>query len=719
MAADIIPPNVNAASVAVTNAPAVTPLIANAAVSPGASLGTATTPSVLVASSSGQANAASVPPPLPPATSLPARLVAVALAPIPDWFDHIGQVTILPAQVAAVNAEGEASFETPAGTLSFTPNTPLTVGSTVRLLIEQKPIAQVTILNDAVMPPPIRFNPEITPHHQAVASWPPPQQGEFLVAQVMSMPRTATGNDGALINLTDAATRQIALQALHNATDPIRGMVSNSDRASTIFLSSLLGQTADPILQILALENGAAMATGMEGAGKNAMMNVSPLAISTTTEGLTAPVTLLPGTAAIGFHGGLAGNNSEFNNSGADLFGTGQNNLAGPNNPSASGTNAAPLLPIPPELGVIQLGDRRQVQIISITPPQPSVTSPTLTSPTGNSPALGQIVTPGRPQDTGNLVVNSSVASAPSVTPPPMPLKSDAASPQNFLNKGLVDATVVGVDQSGQTVVSIGSVLLTLPVSPPPLRSQIILAWNVAVPIPSSASIVAEDLAGWISKLLLSTAGSGAQSPLSAIIPGLGPNLAAQLALYVQAADRKDIRALVSATTEAIIDGKTDAKTALEQIRTNFAGHISGVTEESGTPWRSFTIPLHLPSPHGGPYLVQPIKLALHGANPESEQEKNAHKRSGPPGVRFVVDLDFTRLGAVQLDGLARERRLDLVIRTPALMAEPVRQGISEIFTRVATAYGIQGQTLFQVAPKFEPPLTPDYVPRALPKLLV
>ena len=715
MAADLIPPKVNSASVPVTNAPATQALMTNTPATLGASSGAASTPPALPASP---------PSPLPPAAAVPPRLVAVALSTIPDWFDHIGQVTILPAKVAAVSAEGEASFETPAGTVSFTPNTPLAVGSTVRLMIEQKPIAQVTVLNDAVMPPPIRFNPEITPFNQNVASWPPLNEGEFLAVQVMSMPRTAAGGHGAFINLDDAATRQAALQALQNATDPIRGLVSNADRASTTFLSSLLGQTADPILQLLAIENASAM-EAMGEAADAAMVKISPLAISTTTDGLTAPVTLLSSKAALGFNGGSATHNS-----GAGWNGSGQNPSFAPNTSSILAENATKFLPIPPELGVIQLGDRRQVQIIAIAPPQPIASSPISVTPTAISAASAPTNAPEAQIVAGAVTASVSAAgSSPSnsvpslfgsnLSPPSAPPNVNAATTQNYLNKGLVEATVVGVDQSGQTVVSVGSVLLTLPVSPPPLRSQIILAWNVSVPAPSSASIVAEDLAGWISKLLMSTAGSGAQSPLSAMIPGLGPNLAAQLALYVQAADRKDIRALISPTTEAIIDGKIDAKTALEQIRTNFAGHISGVTEESGTPWRSFTIPLLLPSPQGAHYQVHPIKLALHGANPESEQEKNAHKRSGPPGVRFVVDLDFTRLGAVQLDGLAREKRLDLVIRTPTQMAEPVRQGISEIFTRVATAYGIQGQALFQVAPKFVPPLTPDYVPRALPKLLV
>ena len=690
--------------------------VTNAPATQAASSGAASSPPALPASP---------PPPLPPAAAVPPRLVAVALATIPDWFDHIGQVTILPAKVAAVSAEGEASFETSAGTLSFTPNTPLAVGSTVRLMIEQKPIAQVTVLNDAVMPPPIRFNPEITPFSQNVASWPPLNEGEFLAVQVMSMPRTAAGGYGAFINLDDAATRQAALQALQNATDPIRGLVSNADRASTTFLSSLLGQTADPILQLLAIENATEMATEMKNAADAAMVKISPLAISTTTDGLTAPVTLLSSNTALGFNGGSATHNS-----GAGWNGSGQNPSFAPNTPSILAENATKFLPIPPELGVIQLGDRRQVQIIAIAPPPPLANSSISVTPTAISAASAPANAPEAQIVAGAVAASVSTAeSSPSnsvpslfgsnLSPPSVPPNANAATAQNYLNKGLVEATVVGVDQSGQTVVSVGSVLLTLPVSPPPLRSQIILAWDVSVPAPSSASIVAEDLAGWISKLLMSTAGSGAQSPLSAMIPGLGPNLAAQLALYLQAADRKDIRALISPTTEAIIDGKIDAKTALEQIRTNFAGHISGVTEESGTPWRSFTIPLLLPSPQGAHYQVHPIKLALHGANPESEQEKNAHKRSGPPGVRFVLDLDFTRLGAVQLDGLARERRLDLVIRTPAQMAEPVRQGISDIFTRVATAYGIQGQALFQVAPKFVPPLTPDYVPRALPKLLV
>lgn len=197
------------------------------------------------------------PPPLPQAASLPPRLMAVALEQIPDWFGQIGAITVLSAKVIDVDAAGVTRLATEVGELRFTPNAPLPVDSSVKLLIEQKPIAQVTVLNDYQMPPPIRFPGESNNDTIHRANWPALIEGDFLAAQIMAMPPTP---DAGLT--LDAASGLLASQhAAHLAENmqdvaaQIRAYVAEEANASTIFLSSLLGQTAPPILQQLLQES--------------------------------------------------------------------------------------------------------------------------------------------------------------------------------------------------------------------------------------------------------------------------------------------------------------------------------------------------------------------------------------------------------------------------------------------------------------------------------
>ena len=73
-------------------------------------------------------------------------------------------------------------------------------------------------------------------------------------------------------------------------------------------------------------------------------------------------------------------------------------------------------------------------------------------------------------------------------------------------------------------------------------------------------------------------------------------------------------------------------------------------------------------------------------------------------GDRFVVEANFTRLGPFQFDGLARHKRLDLVIRTLARLPEEMQNGIGVQFADTVTALGLTGTLSFQVTDRFERP---------------
>ncbi|MGH6718745.1 MAG: hypothetical protein ACREER_05455 [Alphaproteobacteria bacterium] len=65
---------------------------------------------------------------------------------------------------------------------------------------------------------------------------------------------------------------------------------------------------------------------------------------------------------------------------------------------------------------------------------------------------------------------------------------------------------------------------------------------------------------------------------------------------------------------------------------------------------------------------------------------------------RFVVDLDLARSGRIQIDGLVRGARLDLVVRTPAALPPALGTELAQTFHRSCGEGGLDGAIRFAVA---------------------
>ncbi len=120
----------------------------------------------------------------------------------------------------------------------------------------------------------------------------------------------------------------------------------------------------------------------------------------------------------------------------------------------------------------------------------------------------------------------------------------------------------------------------------------------------------------------------------------------------------------------------------------------AGSTETAKTgDWR----PLFMPVFDGEG--VRQLRLFVHrDGGEEGDDDK-------PPGKRFLVDADFTRLGQFQLDGLVAGKKLDLVVRTKQALPADITKNINAIFTRSLDASGFSGLLRFEAGAKL---VTPD-----------
>tara|TARA_Y100000589_G_scaffold199657_1_gene188464 strand:+ start:275 stop:634 length:360 start_codon:yes stop_codon:yes gene_type:complete len=94
---------------------------------------------------------------------------------------------------------------------------------------------------------------------------------------------------------------------------------------------------------------------------------------------------------------------------------------------------------------------------------------------------------------------------------------------------------------------------------------------------------------------------------------------------------------------------------------------------------------------------IQQIQVLLRRiGGDEEDEEENAE-----PGIRFIIDVDLTHMGRVQLDGIVHDSqtRFDLVIRSKHRMNDSVQNDIRTIFEDAQELTGTTGGLRFQAAP--------------------
>jgi hypothetical protein len=69
-----------------------------------------------------------------------------------------------------------------------------------------------------------------------------------------------------------------------------------------------------------------------------------------------------------------------------------------------------------------------------------------------------------------------------------------------------------------------------------------------------------------------------------------------------------------------------------------------------------------------------------------------------------MLDVELSRIGPLQIDGLVRDKRLDLVVRTREALPDEMRHDINRIFSDAGDITGFKGVLTFQAGPKMPPP---------------
>ncbi|MCH7865977.1 MAG: hypothetical protein IIC56_12275, partial [Proteobacteria bacterium] len=188
-----------------------------------------------------------------------------------------------------------------------------------------------------------------------------------------------------------------------------------------------------------------------------------------------------------------------------------------------------------------------------------------------------------------------------------------------------------------------------------------------------------------------------AQQLIHAVLPRPGGSLAANMLFFLVALTGGNLRGWIGDGPARILQ-KLKPR-LLTRLREDF-GQIGRISEDPGTgEWRTLLIPLH-----NGAEIEQ-IRLFTRRADDNQDEQEKARK-----GTRFIVDLDLSRLGRVQLDGLVyqKEKHMDLIVRTENRLPDKMHEDIRNIFLEAGDVTGIKGGLSFQAAPpNFVEPIPP------------
>ncbi len=189
-----------------------------------------------------------------------------------------------------------------------------------------------------------------------------------------------------------------------------------------------------------------------------------------------------------------------------------------------------------------------------------------------------------------------------------------------------------------------------------------------------------------------------AAQQLAQAIPDGGARTAVAVLSFVQAMRSGDARQWPGDTSLRALERAGPRGAHLAATLSAEVAEMAARGRDSGAEWRALPIPWNA----GGE--IDRIALITRREG-DSETEGTREKKGG--GTRFLIDLNLSRLGPMQLDGMFKKETkvFDMVMRTKAALPDAMRRDLIGLFAESNAAMGLNGGLTFQVTRKFADPL--------------
>lgn len=321
-------------------------------------------------------------------------------------------------------------------------------------------------------------------------------------------------------------------------------------------------------------------------------------------------------------------------------------------------------------------------------------------SPTPPSGQGSQATTPGAPVTlpTGTRLSITVVR----IAPPQTPLSTPGSAANSLSVGGTIGGTVTGTTAQGQPIVQTPMATIALGTrAPVTIGSQILMKVETAPVIPEVPESAKLGRMGPMETLAQSRTWSDMDEALKAvqqidparfqqilqhIMPQPGAKLSSQMLFFLTALKGGDIKSWMGDATMRIID--RDRPGLMSRISGDFHAMSRLADEQQSGDWRLALMPFW-----NGKEIDQ-LRMYYRGGGGSDEEDGE------DDGTRFILDVDLSNLGHMQIDGLVKSERqsLDLIVRSEVPLPEDWRADIGEVFAAAQELVGLTGGVSFQAS---------------------
>lgn len=281
-----------------------------------------------------------------------------------------------------------------------------------------------------------------------------------------------------------------------------------------------------------------------------------------------------------------------------------------------------------------------------------------------------------------------------------MPRTSASAGPAT----ASLDATLTARTPAGQTVVDtpVGRLLLTLPktLEAAPLGARLRFEMlpadkpGVSAPVatPSGPSVLAREWPALKEALRAAqdTPDPDVHAALDRALPKAGPRLAQQMMAFIETASQGGSKGWLGDVVTR----------ALERLPGGLVGRLDHDLRDMLATPRGPDSNWHLTIV---PFLDGRDLRQIRFFERRKKNDGTARRREDP--ARFVIECDHSELGAMQIDGLMHEQRLDMILRTHDALPTDMERDILVLFDKACVGLRVHGQLSFQAVANF--PVSP------------
>ncbi len=429
--------------------------------------------------------------------------------------------------------------------------------------------------------------------------------------------------------------------------------------------------------------------------------------------------------------------------------------------PAAAG-NAPPLFDVPPATPTGGLaativfgtepglpnGTQLTVRLLDLGPPTALGASDGTVAPTGlpepaGTPAAmpgtgvplapGASPAPGEPGVTaqngpgtataspgGTTAILPDATGAPETPSAATTLNPEPTATTAALGTTTVPATLPGVvapnSLAGRTLLQTPIGLISLDAGPDLTAGSHVLLETIGAPqLPAPAAASQNQpgqsarATGWATftdaMAVLQKADPAAAAALVERLPDFGPQFVPNMATWIAAANTGDMRGWIGDRAIKALEkaGRSDLIAKLEGDMGEMRAPVS--LPQTASQWQVLTIPLFFGQ------QIERVRMTVRRNKGDDEEEGREEE-----GTRFLVDIDMSRLGALQFDGLIKRqtKRFDLIVRSRLELPDQVRSDISGIFARSLEGLGMTGNSIFKTAAAFVEPIPASPIPNGL-----